>query len=364
MPKEKILFPLAPVYQKKGIRFEQARATAIWPEGNGDDARGAVDIQYTLPGRAGQTRRLRYDYLINATGPHLRFDMAEGLGPHRGHSLSVCTADHAVEATDRLRDLIRDLQIDQTATRTLIVGMGHRTCTCEGAAFGYIFNVDHELRAAGVRDRARVVYLTTEAELGVFGVGGLVFRQEGYETTSKTWTESLFRERGVEAILGAHVHRLTDGVVDFETLDGQFHELAFDFAMLLPPFGGVPLTAHAPDGTDITPTIFAPNGFMKVDADYTTKPYDEWRAGDCPKSCQSPTYDNVWAVGIAFAPPNRSSAPARPRTEPSSRPPRHVPDSPPGKWARLRHYPLLSASNTVKQPFPTPPPCRSWAPPA
>lgn len=311
MPREKVLFPLAPVYQKKNITFEQARATAIWPEGDGDDKRGAVDIEYTLPGRAGEARRLHYDYLINATGPQLRFDMTDGLGPDGGHSLSVCTADHAVEAADRLRALIRELQADQTVTRTLVVGMGHGTCTCEGAAFEYVFNVDHELRAAGVRDRARVIYLTNEAELGDFGVGGMIFKQEGYETTSKIWTESLFRERGVEAILGAHVHEVKDGVVSFETLDGEFHELSFDFAMLLPPFGGVPLTAHAPDGTDITSTVFAPSGFMKVDADYTPKPYEEWRAEDWPKTCRSSAYDNIWAVGIAFAPPHQISRPRR-----------------------------------------------------
>lgn len=312
MPKKKVIFPLAPVYRKKGIRFAQARATAIWPEGDADTGRPAVDIEYTDPARAGETGRIHYDYLINATGPQLRFGMTEGLGPELGHSLSVCTADHAVEANARLQEIIAELK--QGATRTLVVGMGHGTCTCEGAAFEYVFNVDHELRAAGVRERARVIYLSNEAELGDFGVGGMVFRQEGYETTSKIWTESLFRERGVEAILGAHVEKVEEGVVHFETLDGGHHRLDFDFAMLLPPFGGVPLTAHAPDGTDITSRLFAPSGFMLVDADYTKKPYEQWSADDWPATCQALGYDNIWAVGIAFAPPHQIS---RPRTSPN-----------------------------------------------
>lgn len=83
-----------------------------------------------------------------------------------------------------------------------MIGMGHSTCTCEGAAFEYVFNVDHELREAGVRDLARVVYLTNEAALGDFGVDGMVFDQQGFQTTSSLWTGSLFRERNVEAILG------------------------------------------------------------------------------------------------------------------------------------------------------------------
>ena len=40
---------------------------------------------------AGGTEKVPYDFLINATGPRLRFDKTEGLGPD-GHSLSVCTA--------------------------------------------------------------------------------------------------------------------------------------------------------------------------------------------------------------------------------------------------------------------------------
>lgn len=313
MKKRKVVFPLAPIYRKKGIDFRQAYATAIWPEGDDASSRGAVDIAYAGPGQEGKTERLRYDYLINATGPQLRFDMTEGLGPDAGgHSLSVCTADHAVEARAGLQKVIADLKRGEE--KTLVVGMGHGTCTCEGAAFEYTFNVDHELRAAGVRDKARLIYLTNEAELGDFGVGGMVFMQEGYETTSKIWTESLFRERDVEAIVGAHVHKVEEGIIHFETLDGSYHELPFDFAMLLPPFGGVPLSAHAPDGTDISDDLFAPNGFMLVDADYTKKPFEQWSAADWPQTCQSAAFDNIWAVGIAFAPPHQIS---RPRVSPN-----------------------------------------------
>ena len=41
-----------------------------------------------------------------------------------------------------------------------------------------------------------------------------------------------------------------------------------DFAMLLPPFSGVGLKAFDRTGEDITPKLFQPNEFMKVDADY------------------------------------------------------------------------------------------------
>lgn len=309
MAKKQVVFPLAPVYRKRGIRFVQAKATAIRPRGDETSERPAVDVEYTAPDKARQTERIRYDYLVNATGPQLRFHATPGLGPDGGHTVSVCTADHAVEAAAALRDTIERLKAGQS--QTLVVGMGHGTCTCEGAAFEYVFNVDHELREAGVRDRARLVFLTNEAELGDFGVDGMVFEERGFQTTSELWAGSLFRERDVQAILGAHVSRVEPGVVHYETLDGASHTLDFDFAMLLPPFGGVQLKAFDRDGADITEHLFAPSGFMKVDADYTPKPYDEWRAEDWPKTYQAVGYDNIWAVGIAFAPPHQISRPRK-----------------------------------------------------
>lgn len=312
MPAKDVVFPLAPIYRRKGIEFHQAKALAMRPEGDEADPTGAVDIEYTDPQRAGQQAQLRYDYLVNATGPRLNFAATPGLGPDEGNSLSVCTAGHATQASGELHKVIDRLRAGERLT--LVIGMGHGTCTCEGAAFEYVFNVDHELRAAGVRDNAEVIFLTNEFELGDFGVDGMVFTQHGFRTTSKLWTESLFRERGVRAILGAHVERVEPGLVHYEQLDGSRHELAFDFAMLLPPFRGAALAVYDRAGEDVSANLFAPNGFMKVDADYTPKPYDEWRAQDWPSTYESPAYPNVFAVGIAFAPPHPIS---RPRKSPN-----------------------------------------------
>ena len=308
MPREKVVFPLAPVYAKTGIVLHQARAVAIRPEGDAEGEQGAVDIAYTDPDRIGETARLRYDYLVNATGPKLNFAATPGLGPD-GHSLSVCTAEHATRAADGLRSAIERMRAGER--QTLVIGMGHGTCTCEGAAFEYTFNVEHQVREAGVRDLAEIIYLTNEHELGDFGVGGLTFEQQGFVTSSALWTASIFRERGVNAILGAHVQRVDEGRIHYELLDGTTHELPFDFAMLLPPFRGQAIAAFDRDGEDITDRVFAPNGFMKVDADYAPKGYEEWRADDWPKTYESPEFPGVFAVGIAFAPPHPISKPAK-----------------------------------------------------
>jgi sulfide:quinone oxidoreductase len=308
MTTDQVTFPLAPVYKRKGIDFHQALAVAIHPEGDGGLSKSYVGVTYTDSVRIGQKAKIEYDYLVNATGPKLNFAATPGLGPD-GHTVSVCTAGHATLAAMALQDVINKLK--QGQKQTLVIGVGHGTCTCEGAAFEYAFNVDHTLRQAGVRDLAEVIYLTNEYELGDFGVGGLTFSQQGFQTSSKLWTESLFRERGMKAILQAHVEKVEPGVIFYEQIDGSKNSLKFDFAMLLPPFRGVDMTAHDAQGADITSEMFAPNGFLKVDADYTAKPYEQWRAADWPSTYQSPKYSNVFGVGIAFAPPHQIS---RPRT--------------------------------------------------
>ena len=310
MTTEQVTFPLAPIYARKGIVFLQALAVALHPEGSADQQKPHVAITSTDPAHAGESALLTYDYLVNATGPKLNFAATPGLGPD-GHTVSVCTPSHAIEAAEALKQVVKRLASGER--QTLVVGVGHGTCTCEGAAFEYAFNVEHELRQAGVRELADVVYLTNESELGDFGVGGMTFTQRGFQTTSKMWTESLFRERGVRAITQAHVAKIEPGVIHYEQVDGTTSTLPFDFAMLLPPFRGADLKAFDAAGVDITATMFAPNGFMKVDADYTPKPYAEWRATDWPSTYQTPGYPNVFGVGIAFAPPHQIS---QPRTSP------------------------------------------------
>ena len=307
MDEKQVTFDLAPTYKRSKINFVQAHGRVIRPHGTMDDATPTVEVESTLADSRGEMITLPYDYLINATGPKLRFEATQGLGPDGGNSVSVCTADHAVHAADELAKTIERLKAGQK--QKIVIGMGHGMCTCEGAAFEYTFTVEHEIREAGVRDKAEIIYLTNEAELGDFGVDGMMFKQSGYQQTSRMWTESIFTERGVHSILGAHVEKVDPGVIHYETLDGEKYEQDFDFAMLLPPFGGVGLTALDRDGSDITDTMFAPSGFMKVDANYTPKPYEEWEAADWPDTYEVPGYPNVFAVGIAFAPPHAISKP-------------------------------------------------------
>ncbi len=307
MKKKQVVFPLAPVYKRIGVNFHQAKAVVLHPEGDEQDHTPAVDIIYTDPIRSGEEARLRYDYLINATGPQLKFDLTPGLGPDDGHSLSVCTYQHADDTAVKLQESIQKMKKGEQ--QTFVIGMGHGACTCEGAAFEYVFNVEHEIRQAGVRDMAEIIYLTNEAELGDFGVGGMVFPTKTGTVTSEQWMSGMFQERAIRVIDSAHVTKVEPGVAHYEQVDGTIGAQEFDFAMLLPPFRGVDMKAYDRAGKDITDVVFAPNGFMKVDANYEQKPYEEWSAADWPKTYESPAYPNVFAAGIAFAPPHAISKP-------------------------------------------------------
>ncbi len=301
-----VLIPLAQIYKRHGIIFKQAKALSLYPEGSDKLDQPHVKIESTLAEGAAAQELLTYDYLINATGPKLNFAATEGLGPS-GNSLSVCTADHAQEAAHTFLDHVAAMKRGER--RRFVVGTGHGTCTCEGAAFEYVVNLEFELRRHKVREQAEVVYLSNEYELGDFGMGGAHIRRNGYITPTNIFTESLFAERGIEWIIRSHVTKVEPSRIFYQTLSGEEYELPFDMAMLLPPFSGVGLDAFDKMGTNISSRLFAPSGFMRVDAAYSAKPYDQWKASDWPRSYQSSEYSNIFAAGIAFAPPHAISQP-------------------------------------------------------
>jgi len=311
MQKKDVVFPLAPVYEKAGIEYKQALAVSIHPNGKEDNASSYITIESTKEGEKGNTEELTYDYLINATGPKLNFDATEGLGNGKGdlsgHTVSVCTADHAVHANLELQRIFDKAKKGEK--QKILVGTGHGMCTCQGAAFEYIFNIEHEATKAGIRDMLDIKWISNEAFLGDFGMGGLHMKVGGYVVSSKLFAESLYAERDVEWIIGAHTSKVEEGKIEYELLDGTSHEETFDFAMLIPPFTGVGLKAYDKDGSDITDVLFAPNGFMKVDANYNAGAYENWKASDWPSTYQNPDFYNIFACGIAFAPPHIISKP-------------------------------------------------------
>jgi len=322
MTRKNVIFELSKVYKKQKINFKRALAKSIHPEGDAEQQKPYVTIEYVEEGKQGEIEKVEYDYLVNATGPKLNFEATPGLGPDK-FTNSVCSYDHAEHAWENLKKSFEKMAAGEK--QRFVIGVGHPKATCQGAAFEYALNIAFEINKRKLWDKAEIIWLTNEYELGDFGMGGAFVRRGGYITSTKVFTESILAEYGISWIKRAGVKKIEEGKIYYETLEGEDKTLDFDFAMLIPGFAGAGLKAFDKAGEDISAKVFNPAGFMKVDADYTAKPYEEWKASDWPKNYQSPHYENVFAAGIAFAPPHAISkqmsspngtviAPAPPRT--------------------------------------------------
>jgi sulfide:quinone oxidoreductase len=308
MTVDQVRFKLKPVYDRWKIEFKQAKATGVFPEGDTGSDRPFVSIEYTDESRKGKTENVEYDYLVNATGPRLNFEATEGLGPGK-YTHSVCSCDHALETWNALNECFSRMKKGEKLR--FLIGTGHPAATCQGAAFEYALNVAHQIRERGLQENAEITWISNEYELGDFGMGGAFIKRGGYITPTKVFSESIFAEYGIRWIKRAGVTRVEKGIVNYETLDGEMKTEAFDFAMLIPAFAGAGLKAYDKAGGDITGLLFAPSGFMKVDADYSPKAFEDWSVEDWPSTYQSPAFSNIFATGIAFAPPHQISKPMK-----------------------------------------------------
>ncbi|MFO0850683.1 MAG: FAD-dependent oxidoreductase [Gemmataceae bacterium] len=261
---EQISFPLQQACERKGIEFRKAVATAI-------DA-ASQEVEVGDVGAAGRRERLRYDYLLVATGPHVEFEAVPGVGPHGGYTESICTAEHAVRAGQAWAAFLKN-------PGPVIVGATQGS-SCYGAAYEFVFNLEYALRRAKVRDKVSVTYVTSEPFPGHFGIGG--------QKHAQGMTEWFFRHVKIDWVINAVLDKVTPGEVHFRA--GQFHSatdktraedlagrsLPFKYAMLIPPFLGAKVVRKSGLGNG--------RGFVVTD--------DYFRHPDHP---------TVFAAGVAVA---------------------------------------------------------------
>lgn len=310
MKSKEVHFPLIPLYKKHNIGYLQAKAFSFHPEGNVVETKPHVKIEFLYGEKAGTSENISYDYLINATGPKLAFNLTPGLNPGTHKAFSVCTYDHAEHAWQGLHDLIQKLKKSNPSEKAkILIGTGHPKATCQGAAFEYILNVEQELHRHKVRDKVDITWISNEYKLGDFGMDGMLMSVGGKPMPSDELVEMVFEDRGIKWILGAGVNKVEDGIAYYENLEGEYKSENFDFAMLIPAFSGHGFKAFDKNDADITDKLF--KGFMIVDADYTPKPYEEWTVQDWPETYQNPSFRNIFAPGIAFAPPHTISKPRK-----------------------------------------------------
>lgn len=252
--------------------------------------------------------RLDYDYLIIATGPKLDFAATPGMGPQGGHTYSICTRDHAVQSRDAYLKVVA--KMEKGERQRIVVGAGHPAATCQGAAFEYITNLHKDLLRRGLRDKAELTWLSNEPAVGDFGVRGLQVKRKGELVTSEDFITALFDEYDIAAEVQKGVYQVEPGTIYWEDFEGNHGETAFDFSMLVPKFSGVAMKYIGADGEDISSKMVNPGGFVLVDGVYGLDWDELARSPEAwPGRYQSRSYPNVFAAGIAFAPPGPISKP-------------------------------------------------------
>lgn len=299
MKPEKVHFKLEPVYKKLNVNFVHGSATEVHP-----------DEQFVVAQKTENNEpvKLEYDYLIIATGPKLNFEGTKNLGPQHGYTYSVCTLEHAIETRDKYLELIERMKKGEKLK--LVIGTGHPGATCQGAGFEFLVNVHKDLLKKGLRDKAELVWFSNEPQLGDFGVKGIQIRKKGKLLTSEDWVRSIFEEYDIKWEIQKGAYAVDEKNIYWEDAEGQKGETSYDFAMLIPQFLGSPLKYLDKDGNDISSKIVNKAGLVLVDAiyglDYATLEQnpDAW-----PSVYQNPTYKNIFAAGIAFAPPGPISRP-------------------------------------------------------
>ncbi|RAK66261.1 NAD(P)/FAD-dependent oxidoreductase [Phenylobacterium kunshanense] len=253
---------LPPVFQKRKIGFTGVGVKRVAPQEN------------RLELNDGSS--LAYDYLVIATGPELAFDEIAGLGPHGGHTQSICHVDHAERAAQAFEQFVAN-------PGPIVVG-AVQGASCFGPAYEFAMILDTELKRRKVRDRVPMTFVTSEPYIGHLGLDGV--------GDTKGLLESEMRDRHIKWITNAKVASVEAGMMHVEEVgeDGAVkatHDLPFAYSMMLPAFRGV----EAVRGIE---GLANPRGFIVVD-----------------KHQRNPTFPNVFALGVcvAIAPTGKTPVP-------------------------------------------------------
>jgi len=256
---EDISAPLTPVMTRRGVELITAGASRVFPERN----------EVLL----GDGERIRYDYLVIATGPDLAFDEIEGLGPE-GFTHSICHTAHAEKTYESFKAFCRD-------PGPIIVG-AVQGASCFGPAYEFAMMLDTELRKRRIRDRTPMTFVTSEPYIGHLGLDGV--------GDTKGLLESEMRRRHIKWVCSARVTRVEKGLMHIEEVgeDGSVRgsrQTPFAFAMMLPAFRGIPALSGIPG-------LVNQRGFVLIDS-----------------LQRNPTFPNVFAVGVCVAIPPMGPTP-------------------------------------------------------
>ena len=258
--RDEITIDLAPIMAKKGIDFKAIAAEKVHPDENRVELVDGSSVSY--------------DYLVIATGPELAFDEIPGLGPHGGHTQSVCHVDHAEAAKAVFEKLLAN-------PGPVIIG-AVQGASCYGPAYEFLFILETALRRAKIRDKVPMTFVTSEPYIGHLGLDGV--------GDTKGLLESEMRSKHIKWLTSTRVKKVEEGKMTVEEIadDGSVkaeRELPFAFSMMLPAFRGVKAVRDI-EG------LSNPRGFTLVDTHQ-----------------RNPKYRNIFAVGVCVAIPPMAPTP-------------------------------------------------------
>lgn len=220
-----------------------------------------------------QADPLEYDFLVIATGPRLAFEEVPGSGPDK-YTSSICSSEHALSAFDDFQKLLDN-------PGPIVIG-AMPFASCFGPAYEFAFIVDTELRKRKIRHLYPMTFVTSEPYIGHLGLGGV--------GDSKSMLSSDLRSHDIKFISNAKTTKVEVDRLFVEELDDQGnikakHEIAFNFAMMLPAFKGIDAVANV-DG------LCNPRGFVLIN-----------------ENQRNPKYKNIYSAGVCVAIPPVEATP-------------------------------------------------------
>ncbi len=195
----------------------------------------------------------KYDNLVIATGPKVKYDIAPGL---EEHAYYIGTPNGAMKIRKALEEFKKN-------PGPIVIG-ATQNAGCMGAAYEFLFNVEKWLREQNIRKKVELYWITPEDYLGHFGIDGMPLGESMFKVFMKMFHIHYRTQVGVKEVTADSVILSTDEV------------LSSKFTMLMPPFIGVDFVTNSPS---LQATA---NGYIPVGDDYRHQ-----------------TIPNVWAAGIA-----------------------------------------------------------------
>ncbi|MDH5720558.1 MAG: FAD-dependent oxidoreductase [Spirochaetia bacterium] len=227
---EDITFPVEPVFKKKGIEFIHDKAMKIDPDKN--------EVVTEKNGK------LKYDYLVVATGISNNFKAIPNLDPAAGYVNCIVEPKLAEKTYEAYKKLKKN-------PGPVIVG-ATQGASCMGAAYEYLFNLEKQLRKDKIRKKVDLHWITPEPFLGHFGIGGIAGGATMLKTFMKMFNIKWHTNASIKKIEKSKI-TLNDGTV-----------LPYKMAMLIPPFLGAEALKKSPKLVDEKGFVVTNEGYQHI----------------------------------------------------------------------------------------------------